>query len=567
MLKAFVLKRVLVTLLCYMSVAHSRLSLEHITEVDRERDHLRRQLKDPEEFIKPLSQQVSFYIAGEKKLNYDKKLTLDERDAALKSILRTAIIHGRFKEAFFTEYFGEIKSGQRDLYYRHVAHVNVAYCAAECLVQNQVPLDLPTLVKQVLSKKSTLDIFKRQSSLQERFTEDYITGFLGEQFIRWYVELNVGFPDITNQFVFDERITNVLKKLSNGVNSDIAVCWIMNGNISQDTSFPCYVYHSKLNSCVPQRDRNLILCYEIAEIMGLHGLVAPAYSFQTIDYEVILKPHQLPGIFSRIEIDKERGGRKGNSDLYDRLATSDYLSKVLSFWFLTQQEKLSSTDWIKLSSDMIALNEVREIMRSVDSGRLEAPYPFCSSNPSGGYSCYYEKFSFAFDPVLMRRVKRLQPKDFSRVFKIHNTTETEEAEFYERLAFFQETLETYAQKPIHELFVHLWQNSIFADYYKLIERVETIPSGPPQPNFLEVWNRHLKTWEREEEEEKKRRESGHLQPSALGFGYVKYPDSLSSSTKTTPSIDEEERERRRKLAAEAAVNRMREEEKKKDEVV
>jgi len=193
-------------LLLFTSAAYARTPLDFITAVDKERDHLRRQLKDQEEFIKPLSLDVSFYIAGQKKLNYERKLTPQERQAALKSILRTAIIHARFKEAAFTEYFGEIKSGQRDLYYSHAAHVNIAYCAAQCLVEAQAPLDLEALVKQVMNRTPTLDVLRRQPLLQKRFTEEYIASFLGEAFIRWYGELNVGFPDITNQFVFDERL-------------------------------------------------------------------------------------------------------------------------------------------------------------------------------------------------------------------------------------------------------------------------------------------------------------------------------------------------------------------------
>lgn len=545
-------------LLLFTSAAYARTPLDFITAVDRERDHLRRQLKDPEEFIKPLSMDVSFYIAGQKKLNYERKLTPEERQAALKSILRTAIIHARFKEASFTEYFGEIKSGQRDLYYSHAAHVNVAYCAAQCLVEAQAPLDLEVLVKQVMNRTPTLDVLRRQPLLQKRFTEEYIAGFLGEPFIRWYGELNVGFPDISNQFVFDKRFAKIIKKVRN---SDVTFILSHSGilkNVSDGDSFPCYVYSDYSTSCVPSEDKNIALCYELAEIMGLQGLVSPAYSFKEENKYHILTPFEL----SRHWIRTDATGREPeNADLKSRLTNTLSLSKILTFWFVTQQTHLRITQWAYSSPDEVILVDVREGMGSASIESSQPPFPFGTRKLRNEDFCYYQRFEgISFAPPLRKRIQRLTIKDFVQVFNKYNVTRTESGEFLERLKVFQNAVEIFAKKPIHELFLHLWCQPIFKQRYQLIDSIE----AKPEQSFEKMMQRAEQVW-KQQKEEKKQRESGQLHPSKTGLGYVKYPPRLmSTSPKTASLIDGLEQARRRTVAYDAALKRKEEEKKQRE---
>jgi len=566
-------------LLLFTSAAYARTTLDFITAVDRERDHLRRQLKDPEEFIKPLSLDISFYIAGQKKLNYERKLTPQERQAALKSILRTAIIHARFKEAAFTEYFGEIKSGQRDLYYSHAAHVNVAYCAAQCLVEAQAPLDLEALVKRVVSQKGKLDIFKKEPLLQDRFTAESIARFLGEAFIRWYTELSLGFPDITNQFVFDERFARILKQAKDVKAFHMEHTHSSTNYVSDDPDFPCYVYTHAYTESLDELERiyrrNLGFCYELSEIMGLHGLVCPAYLLnQNHPLQFTLTQTPMPDrlhshswlteimeAYARTPLNDDtirvddvfKLREQENPALKIHLTTPTNLSRILTFWFLTQQTTLRSKQWISVSPDEFMVSDVREGMGSACVERAAAPFPFGTRKLRNEDFGYYETFGdIRFSPELMRRIQRFKTQDFAYVFKKHHVTKTEEKEFYDRLSLFQEALERFKEKPIHELFLHLWDRSIFRHHYRFAEPIENCK---PIETAQEARRRILKE---KEAQERKSTEPGSFKPAKCGVGQVMYSRPSVVKKKTVSSIDEAERVRRRNLAYEAALKRMKE---------
>jgi hypothetical protein len=299
--------------------------------------------------------------------------------------------------------------------------------------------------------------------------------------------------------------------------------------------------------------------------MGLQGLISPTYSFKQGERHHIISPFKLLNRWNRIEDPDESftGREKENQDLKSRLTNTLSLSKILTFWFVTQQTHLRMKEWVYLSPDEVILVDVRECMGSASIERSEAPFPFATKKLRYENFGYYHKFqTISFEPNLRKRIKRLTIKDFVQVFNKYNVTRTESAGFFERLKVFQKALEVFAKKPIHELFLHLWSQSIFKQHYQLVDSVKDTKPYESMEDIM-TWIENSK--KQKEEEEKKQRESGQLHPSKIGLGYVKYPPRLTStSPKTASSIDEAEQARRRTLAYEAALKRKEEEKKQRE---